>query len=626
MKQLFAYLTNSALDAQTRRQWLQAQMLQSDVPIVSEIFNTQNPDLVLGSFYFAQHSDLTTSYKTDFDENGKGDCIICYGNIDHKQKQGSQADRDSIARVQCAPTLVQLLEKQGGNFISQVKGSALYMAWDHKNRVLHVGKDPFNPATLYWRHTQDGLLVTTDLRFLRLLSPQPITLSESGLASWLSGYPNPAISLFNEVEVLESGMRLEITNNLSISKHRFWDINPAFKIVLPKQEDYNAQFHALLQESVRVACQTEKQTLVSQMSGGLDSTSVTSLATRLAKSQGKQLWPLSHLYSQAEYCDESGLIQQMLDYLQVENKLQLTVDGAQDRKFLTLYPTALDSPATVLSPRYIHELATVKTSGADVLLSGNGGDEICWGHSVAYTQRLRDGDFAVLKEVSQACQLVGMSRKTTMLNLFVKPFIPTILLNLLGAKPANQKQINLPVWLSPKAQALAIEQTQITNPFDQNKDPVGYNRYHSLKTTATYNAMRSYQQLSDRFDIDVRHPFFNTLLAEFSFAVPAKQLIQGPYPKWLLRNSMAQQLPAIVCWNVKKVTFDQHFGNLVRENANDIRPLFKHNKLTELGLIERERLLAEFERVVNDRSYPLHVDLLYAILTYSWLNSHFPEQ
>lgn len=48
--------------------------------------------------------------------------------------------------------------------------------------------------------------------------------------------------------------------------------------------------------------------------------------------------------------------------------------------------------------------------------------------------------------------------------------------------------------------------------------------------------------------------------------------------------------------------------------------------LNELGLIERDTLLAEFERVVSDKSYPLHVDLLYAILTYSWLNSHFPEQ
>ena len=626
MKQLFAYLTNSTLDAQNKRQWLQTQMLQSDVPIVSEIFNTQNPDLILGSFYFAQHSDLTDSFKKDFYENEKGDCVICYGNIDHKQKQGSQADQNSIDKVQCAPTLVQLLEKYGGNFIAQVRGSAVYMAWDHKNSLLHVGKDPFNPVTLYWRRMQDGLLITTDLRFLRLLSPQPITLSESGLASWLSGYPNPAISLFNELEVLESGMRLEINNPSSVNKQCFWDINPASKVVFPKQEDYNAQFHALLLDSVRIACQTDKQTLVSQMSGGLDSTSITSLANRLTTDQGKQLLPLSHLYSQAEHCDESVLIQDMLEYLNAENSLQLTVDSAQDRNFLTLYPTALDSPATVLSPRYIHELTTVKNSGADVLLSGNGGDEICWGHSVAYTQRLREGDFAVLKEVSKACQLVGMSRKTTMLNLFVKPFIPAMLLNLLGAKPSNPKMANMPAWLSPKAQALAIEQTQVVNPFDQRKDPVGYNRYHSLKTTATYNSMRSYQQLSERFAIDVRHPFFNTALAEFSFAVPAKQLIQGPYPKWLLRHSMAHQLPASVCWNVKKVTFDQHFGNLVRENANAIRPLFKHNTLSDLGLIERGALLAEFERVVSDKSYPLHVDLLYAILTYSWLNSHFSEQ
>jgi uncharacterized membrane protein len=48
--------------------------------------------------------------------------------------------------------------------------------------------------------------------------------------------------------------------------------------------------------------------------------------------------------------------------------------------------------------------------------------------------------------------------------------------------------------------------------------------------------------------------------------------------------------------------------------------------LTDLGLLDRDKLMDEFERVVSDSNYPLHVDLLYAILTYTWLNTHFPEK
>lgn len=625
MNHLFAYLTSMSSNQTHSQQWLCERLDSIGAGIVSEIFTTKNPDLTMGSFFIGEYPHLTPSNINSFYLSEGGDCGLCRANLDQKTLLGSSSDPDS-AKVQSAATLVQMLLKRGGNFISELSGSAVYFAWDKQKAQLHVGKDPLNPVSLYWLQTQGGVLLSTDLTFLSLIIDKPITLSEKGLASWLSGYPNPAISLFNEINVLESGKRLTICADLTLSQQQFWDIEPQNKIVYSSQAQYSEQFKTLLTDSVRIACNTEKNIVASQMSGGLDSTSVTALANELLQAQGKQVLPVSHLYSQAQHCDESLLIQQMLDFLKTKDNLQLTVDGEHDRNFINLYPTALESPGTVFSPRYVRELVAVKAAGADVMLSGNGGDEMCWGHSEAYTQRLREGDFSVINEVLQASKLMGMSRKKTLTNLFVKPFLPDMLVRLLGAKPATDRDDALPTWLSPKGKALALEETQIANPFAQHRDPVGFNRYQSLKTTATYNAMRSYQQLSQGFGIDVRHPFFNTALAQFTFAVPAKQLIQGAYPKWLLRHSMSPYLPDSVCWNIKKVTFDQHFGNLVRENASEIRALFKHDKLTDLGLLDRDKLMDEFERVVSDSNYPLHVDLLYAILTYTWLNTHFPEK
>ncbi|WP_340677413.1 asparagine synthetase B family protein [Paraglaciecola sp.] len=623
---MFAYITSLSSNQAYSQQWLSKRLDNIDGGIVTEIFVTKNPHLTMGSFFMGEDHELSRSNIGDFHLAEDGDCILCRANLSTSDHVRPSSDPAGVIKIPYAAILVEKLAEQGGDFISQIEGSAVYFAWDQQARQLHIGKDPLNASAVYWLKTNNGVLISTDLRFLSLVVNKPLTLSEKGLASWLSGYPNPAISLFNEINVLESGKRLAISHDLTLTQHRFWDIDPSYKLYYSSQADYSERFRELLTDSVRMACNTDKQLVVSQMSGGLDSTSITSLAKDLLQADGKQVLPLSHLYSQAEHCDESVLIQQMLDFLTLENSLQLTVDGDHDRNFLNLYPTALESPGTVLSPRYVSELAAVKSAGADVMLSGNGGDEMCWGHSVAYTQRLRQGEIGVVKEVLRACKLVGMSRKKTLSNLFVKPFLPDLLLRILGAKQASDLSEGLPVWLSAKAKALALEETQIANPFNPKLDLVGFNRYQGLKTTATYNAIKSYQQLSQRFGIDVRHPFFNTALAEFTFAVPAKQLIQGAYPKWLLRHSMDKNLPASVCWNIKKVTFDQHFGNLVRENSDEIRALFKHDKLADLGLVDRDKLLAELDRVVSDNSYPLHVDLLYAILTYTWLNTHFPEE
>ena len=524
-----------------------------------------------------------------------------------------------------AQMLCKKLSVHKGELFSKLEKSFLITAIIADDNSIHIATDPLGSRSIYWVEDYQGVMVSTDLQFIKTMLDRDLKLSERGLASWLSGYPNPAISLFEEISVLPIGYSLElpVSNRAKISK--FWDIEPQNKIILENQSQYSERFFDVLNSSVTAACDSQQQVVASQMSGGLDSTSVTSLAKDHLNTLGKKVMPLSHMYTQSKKSDESQLVKDMLSFLKIDESIQMPVDEGKDRDFLALYPSDLESPGTVLSPRYVKELALVKQSGADVLLTGNGGDEMCWGHSAAYTQRFKEGDWRVVTEVLKACSAIGMSKRQAVTSLFVKPFVPEIVLKMLTLNRPSQDEHGVPIWLTDKAKSLSIEETRIDNPFDKEKNPVGYVRYHSLKTTSTYNAVRSYEKVAQQFDIDVRHPFFNTKLAEFSFAIPDKQLIQGPYPKWLLRHSMQGQLPNSVCWNLKKTTFDQHFGNLVRENASQLREILQDERLADMGLVNQSLLLAEFDRVVANPDIPLQVDLLYAILTFSWLKTHFPR-
>jgi asparagine synthetase B (glutamine-hydrolysing) len=511
------------------------------------------------------------------------------------------------------------------NIFSELEKSFLIVSLPADENSIHIATDPLSSRSIYWMQDDSGVLVSTDLQFIQTMLGRPLRLSERGLSSWLSGYPNPAISLFEEINVLPIGYRLELPMENRAKITQFWDIEPENTVILESQSEYSEYFYNLLNNSVTSACDSQQQVIASQMSGGLDSTSITALANDYLNSAGKNVLPLSHMYSQSKKSDESQLVKDMLLFLDIDQSIQMTVDEGEDRDFLALYPSDLESPGTVLSPRYVKELALVKQAGADVLLTGNGGDEMCWGHSAAYTQRFKQGDWRVVTEVLKACGAVGMSKRQVLCNLFVKPFVPELVLKMLTLNRTRSNEQSVPIWITDKAKSLAIEETRIDNPFNKQKDPVGYNRYNSLKTTSTYNAVRSYEKVAQQFDIDVRHPFFNTQLAEFSFAIPDKQLIQGPFPKWLLRHSMQDHLPESVCWNLKKTTFDQHFGNLVRENASELRQVLSDTRLADMGLVNQSLLLTEFDRVVANPDLPLQVDLLYAILTFTWLKTHYPE-
>ena len=124
------------------------------------------------------------------------------------------------------------------------------------------------------------------------------------------------------------------------------------------------------------------------------------------------------------------------------------------------------------------------------------------------------------------------------------------------------------------------------------------------------------------FGVDVRHPFFDRRLAEFSFAIPHDLWIRHQYPKWLLRKAMEGRLPNSVVWNQHKVVFDQFFGKVIARQANTIRVILSDTRLQDLGVLDNRALLDSFETVVASGGKTLNVDLLYALLTQIWFQRY----
>ena len=501
-----------------------------------------------------------------------------------------------------------------------ITGPHTVFTWHNPHKLLFASRDPLNQHALYYGKVGGVTVISSEASFIaKLMSKQP-SLNTTALSCWLAGQPNPALCLYNEINTLPLGTSLSVSPQGNVTEHTFWDIDPQNKLAPASDGAYRETFLDLLKQCVSSHIHPSDSLVVSQMSGGMDSTSITALANELL-TEPRSCRALSHLYSHSASCDESDNIKAMYQKLGLVDPIQITVDAGAHRDFMSLYPTDYDSPGTVLSPRYHQECEIIQAAGGHRLLTGNGGDEMCWGHASAYTERLFKGEFGVIAEVLKACKQTGMARWPVARSLFVKPMIPQWLLNSAYALKSYTPS-DIPAWLTPEAAKLATDASKITNPFNERKQPVGYARYQALKTTSTYNSVRSYQKVGWQYGIDVAHPFFDPRMAEFSFAVPGKQLIRGPYPKWLLRNAMQNHLPESVCWNVKKVTFDNHFGQLVKDNAKPLRELLSDTRLASLGLVDNDVLLTAFDAAVGGNGVSVHVDLLYAILTQRWIQQH----
>lgn len=599
---------------------------------------------------FACASSLKTASAGSF-SNTFGDHIICDARIDNRKDllDGLKWPPLNGDAASNAELILAVYKQWGARVAEKVIGDFSFIIWDTVQKKVYAARDPMHMRTLFYSQVGNELCFASDIEALVKHPEYKARVNRAALAGWLGGWPNPDASLFEGIECVPAGHFVTASATVFDSK-RFWDLDPNAQLRYARTDQYEEHLHSLLEQCVTDRLQGGEAVIASQMSGGMDSTSVTALAHNALQQQNRSVMVISHSYADTQLCDETDHINETIQHLGLGKPHWLAAEQHLELDFPTLYPPTLESPGTVLSPRYEDEMKLLQANGAKVLLTGSGGDEMCWGHSLTYSQRLKRGNFAVIPEVIRGCKELELPVGSTLFNLFAKPLLPAALKGSLKKLLGRTEQSAIPTWVrgtdseqylldtiqntaqgtvQVTAQGANRGNTQKNTQTDSRSTTAArfsnsalQARYDALQSTSTLNSVRSYQRVASRYGIDVRHPFFDRRLAEFSFAIPDDLWIRENRPKWLLRRAMDQHLPASVCWNQKKIIFDTYFGNILRSQADSIRTILSDTRLQDMGLVNNERLLAAFEQSIGGAQASLNVDLLYALLSQIWFQKY----
>ncbi|MFC4700830.1 asparagine synthase-related protein [Glaciecola siphonariae] len=531
-----------------------------------------------------------------------------------------------------APTFIENLHTLNGDFTCMVVNAAA--------SKLSVAVSAFNPQTVFYaklcyarsselRAFESTYVLCSSLEpLLELISAEP---DVSSLAMWLAGRPDPNRSMYLHIGQVGQACVLELGLS-AVHERKFWEV-PAFA-GMTRAGEVSEHLLALLKASVARYCGSSNEVIFTQLSGGMDSTSVSALAFNALPHPEAQLHSVSHTYANTQSCDETDNIQAMIARYDFAKSHFIELGKYTELSFSELYPTHPQSPGMVLSPKYHEEAKLMQAAGANVLLTGNGGDEMFWGHSFVYYDRLKKGDLSVLAEVVRGARELKLSAWRALRSVFLSPLLHYDILTMLQfanrqkalSTTMVERNLHIPPWLRDKSAELVrnIQYNMASqNPFASGKQGLTrYARYEGLFNTSTYNSMRSYQAVFDQYNLNVHHPLFDKHIAQFSFELDQHEHINGKYPKLLLRKAMSEYLPEQVCWNTHKTVFDQHFAKLVQQNRVQLRKLLEHEGLQNLGLVNNQKLLAIFDALVQSPKPSLNVDLLYAILVQSWYQAH----
>lgn len=494
-------------------------------------------------------------------------------NVDH--------ERDSASSV--ASDLRRILDSWSGEVETAATfiGDFACVIYDERSHSLVGVRDAFGVDTLYYRSFPDIVafasradLLSTEHDYDRQFLAEFVARADSGG----SRTPYNGVCAVPPAHVVRTIARRVVTQ-------RYWS---AASFTTPDARPWPTlvdEFRDHFATAVRTRLSPNARTWA-QLSGGLDSSSVVSMAQTLA-STGRASSGLGgtvtlvdpHGTGGDERCYSDSVVGAYgLRNEQVSGFGWWESDGAEPPQ------TDQPAPAYLMYARDRRMAEVVRDAGGEVLLTGYGADHYLGGSAVFLADWAVKGRWRDALEESMRWAVAGhVSFWTFAMHNIAMPLCPPFVLRRL--LPA----VSVPAWVRPRA----------VREFALAERTVVQQAYHG-RVGGKYiaNVLRALDAMPDVLAlhavtqdiVEERHPFLYRPLVELALGLPAQLCAQPMARKWILREAMRGALPELVRTRPGKGSIDGSLARTLSREIRRIRALLDDSILVEMGLVDRSAL------------------------------------
>lgn len=496
------------------------------------------------------------------------------------------------SRVQCPPTrtdlyiILAIVRAAGIGAVSTVCGDFAVVFWDEASRRLYAARDAFGVAPLHFRETCDSIMFASSARSLRTSDAyDPLFLVDY----LLEGYSREERSVFPGVRSLSAGHTLNHYNgNTTLS--RYWDAMAITDIATVDSHGAIEQFRELLEQSV--ICRVGNASAAwAQLSGGVDSSSVVCLATRLVKTQRIA----RGLQGAISFVDDlgDGDEKQYLDM--VSRQLSIPTERISNYWFWQddgESPPLSDvpSPTYPLWARDRQMAATATHFGGRALLSGWGADHYLTG-TLYFT-----ADFLASLRLSEAAKTLASWAVAGQRSFWRLGFENALVPAARGLMRGSYEPACAPApWVSSPRSSRAYLRERCARTSLRIMQRRRLARLDTAKRMSCIAGTLERGVLSEV--LEMRYPFLHRPLVEFALRLSPTLLARPLTTKWILRQAMKDVLPEDVrIRSTKAALYARGVWSLKKESSL-ISSMIHSPILSELGFVDRDRLKDAVNRI-----------------------------
>ncbi|MDD5108758.1 MAG: asparagine synthase (glutamine-hydrolyzing) [Candidatus Omnitrophica bacterium] len=462
--------------------------------------------------------------------------------------------------------------------LDKFNGMFAFAVWDNYRKELFMARDRFGKKPLYYYKDRNRLIFASELSALICDSDIPREISYEALNSYLAlGYILSPLTMYKNIFKLEAATYMSISDSgKTLKKTRYWNYADQFRVKTNlSEDDIASRVLSLLENAIKKRMVSDVP-IGAFLSGGIDSSSVTSLMKKYHKGQ---LHTFSMGFDQPSYSEikDAARAARWIGTIHHEKICKAGESINQINDAIGVY----DEPFSDTSLIPTFELSRLTSSYVKVALSGDGADEIFAGY-VTYMADRYYGYAKILpvflkRLLSRMPELLPSFRHRKMsFGYRQKQFFYGSL------HPAQQAHYLWRIIFNPEERIRILGQghrelVYDTDPYltfkkyyAQAQDLHWLDRYLYVDamTWLTDDILVKVDRASMRNSLEVRSPYLDVDLVSFAASIPADLKLRGFNTKYILKKALRNTLPDFIL-KKKKSGFSAPVGSWIGYDGID---------------------------------------------------------
>lgn len=486
----------------------------------------------------------------------------------------------------------------------QLLGDFAFAIWDKSKQTFFCARDHLGVKPFYYYSSHQAFVFASEMKALLSVSEISPRLNEVRMGDYLTMMMED-----QSITIYKSILRLPPAHSMSVSQSgvqlwAYWCLDPERELQLDSDEAYAKAFREIFTKAVR--CRLRSALPVgSQLSGGLDSSSVTCIARKLLAQAGNTpLHTVSNIFEDLPECDEQPFINTVLAQGEM---IPHYVHADQLSPLSELDQIWQYEDEALIAPNHFLSWGlnrAAQQAGIRVFLDGFDGDTAVSHGGVRFAELARQQEWesfareakaisahfpispqmllnsygvvplqglakqarwvAFAKAVHQLHKHLDISRRHLLIKHGLKALVPKrmrqIRRRLRRGRSGKPTSPVSPLVNPSFAQRISLaERINMLGRHSEQPTTARADHWQALTTGLIAFALEQLDQYAAAFSLEARHPFMDKRLIEFCLALPSEQKLYQGWSRMVLRRALADVLPETIQWRGGKTTMTPNF-------------------------------------------------------------------